>query len=117
MCMSAYCYLRKISNPWTPNSSYIKAGFLSQRDKRVTNAICTYPAAISGDISEQTVLGDPAKYVKLYREALAPIPCGRVVPHSCLGDSRSPESDNPYLLQRERARSVSGQSGAFRVIT
>jgi hypothetical protein len=43
-------------------------------------------------------MGDVAKYVKLYREALAPIPYGRVVPHSCQGDSRSPESDGPCLL-------------------
>jgi hypothetical protein len=34
-----------------------------------------------------------AKYVNLYREALAPIPCGRVAPQSCLVDSLFPESD------------------------
>jgi len=58
-----------------------------------------------------------AKYVKLYREALAPIPCGRVVPQSCLGDSLSPVSDGPCLLRRESASLVSGQSSAFRDLT
>jgi len=62
-------------------------------------------------------MGDVAKYVKLYGEALAPIPCGWVVPHSCLGDSLSPKSDGPCLLWRGRASSVSGQSGAFLDIT
>jgi hypothetical protein len=58
-----------------------------------------------------------AKYVKLCREALAPIPCGRVVPHSCLVDSLSPKSDGPCLLRRESASSMSGQSSAFLDIT
>jgi len=58
-----------------------------------------------------------AKYVKLYGEALAPIPCGRMVPQSCLGDSLSPKLDGPCLLRRESAGSASGQSGAFRDIT
>ncbi len=49
-------------------------------------------------------MGDAAKYVKLYCEALAPIPCGRVVPQSCLGDSLSPESDGPCLLRRGSAK-------------
>jgi len=62
-------------------------------------------------------MGDVAKYIKLYREALAPIPCGRVVPQSCLVDSLSPKSDGPCLLRRESASSVSGQSGAFPNIT
>jgi len=62
-------------------------------------------------------MGDVAKYVKLYREAVAPIPCGRVVPHSCLGDSLSPKSDGPCLLRQESASSVSEQSGAFLDIT
>ncbi len=57
--------------------------------------------------------GGRAKYVKLYREALGPIPCGRVAPQSCLVDSLSPMSDGPCLLRRESASSVSGQSGAF----
>jgi hypothetical protein len=43
-------------------------------------------------------MGDVGKYVKLCREALAPIPCGRVIPQSCLGDSLSPKSDGPCLL-------------------
>jgi hypothetical protein len=67
-----------------------------------------------GDVSD---MGDVAKFVKLYREALAPIPCGRVVPQSCLGDSLSPKSDGPRLLRRESASSLSGQSGAFLDIT
>jgi len=58
-----------------------------------------------------------AKYVKVYREARAPIPGGQVVPQSCLGDSLSPKSDGPRLLRRESASSVSGQSGAFLDIT
>ena len=62
-------------------------------------------------------MGDQAKYVKVYREAPAPIPCGRVVPQSCLGDSLSPESDGPCRLRRESAGSASGQSGAFLDIT
>ncbi len=62
-------------------------------------------------------MGDVAKYVKLYREVLAPIPCGRVVPHSWLGDSLSPQSDGPRLLRRGRVSSVSGQSGACLNIT
>ena len=41
---------------------------------------------------------DVAEYVKLYREARAPIPCGRVAPQSCLGDSLSAKSDGPCLL-------------------
>jgi len=44
-------------------------------------------------------MGDVAKYVKLCCEALAPIPCGRVAPQSCLGDSLSPESDGGCLLR------------------
>ena len=62
-------------------------------------------------------MGDVAKYVKLYREALAPIPCARVVPQFCLVDSLSPESDGPCLLRRGRASSVSGESGSFLDIT
>jgi hypothetical protein len=61
--------------------------------------------------------GDVAKYVKLYREALARMPCRRVAPQSCLGDSLSPKSDGPRLLRRESASSVPGQSGVFLDIT
>jgi hypothetical protein len=65
----------------------------------------------------RTPVGDVAKCVKFYREALAPIPCGRVAPYSCLGDSLSPESDGPCLLRRGRASSVSEQPGACLNIT
>ena len=45
------------------------------------------------------LMEDVPKYVKLYREALAPIPCRRVAPQSCLGDSLSPKSDGLCLLR------------------
>jgi len=50
--------------------------------------ICIHPDPRKA--SRQILTRGLAKYVKLYREALAPIPCGRVAPQSCLVDSLSP---------------------------